>query len=238
MCASPRTTILPAVMAFLLPWTSGSAQTGTQAKRPLVEINTSVGRMVVALYNETPVHRDNFLKLVREHYYDSTLFHRVIPGFVVQAGDPTSRRANDRHMVLGRGGPGYTLPSEVLPQFVHTRGVLGAAGDPDAQATEGRTNGSQFYIVQGSPWSPSDLRLQEQRMDERDPAHSHQHTPEQVRAYATKGGSPHLDGDYTVFGEVVDGLDVLDRICSIPTDGSDRPLEDVRIWMRVLPMTP
>lgn len=236
MCAPPRTTILHALLAFLLPLSGLVAQSG--AKRPLVEINTPQGRMVVALYNETPVHRDNFLKLAREHYFDSTLFHRVIPGFVIQGGDPTSRRANDRHMVLGRGGPGYTLPSEVMPQFVHTKGALGAAGDPDAQATEGRTNGSQFYIVQGQTWSPSDLRMQEQRMDERDPKKSHQHTPEQVRDYATKGGAPHLDGEYTVFGEVVEGLDVLDRICTIPSDGTDRPLEDVRMWMRVLPMEP
>lgn len=234
MCApSP----LPKVLVLLV-FLWGAKALNAQGTRPLVELNTTMGRMVLALYNETPAHRDNFLKLVREHYYDSTLFHRVIPGFMAQGGDPESRGADDRHKVLGRSGPGYTLPPEIRPELVHTKGAVGAAGDPEAHGSEGRTSGSQFYIVQGQPWSPSDLRQQEQRMDERDPSKSHMHTPEQVRAYATSGGSPHLDGEYTVFAQVVEGLDVLDHICALPCDGNDRPMSDVRIWMRVLTQSP
>lgn len=190
-----------------------------------------MGRMVVALYNETPEHRDNFLKLVQEGFYDSLLFHRVIPGFMVQGGDPESRSAAPGQM-LGNGGPGYTVPAEIVPGLVHTKGALAAARQGDQVNPEKRSSGSQFYLVQGKPFQPNELDMVAQRA-------SRYGTPvtyseEQKETYATEGGAPHLDGSYTVFGEVVEGLDVIDRIAAVQRDGRDRPVSDVRMFMRVL----
>lgn len=223
--------LIPAFLSVASPL---SAQEGA-ATRPRVEINTTEGRMVVELYNETPVHRDNFLKLVREHYYDSTLIHRVVPGFVMQGGDPLSRNAPDHHMVLGRGGPGYTLQPEIDRSFIDRKGALVAAQPTEEPNPEKRSHGSQFFLVDGRTWSPSDLRMLAQRRNAADPGLDVAYTPEQVQAYATSGGAPHLDGNYTVFGQLVEGTDVLDRITALPCDVQDRPLTDVRIWMRVLP---
>lgn len=212
-----------------------SAQGGAVEKRPLVEIKTTAGRMVVELYNETPAHRDNFLKLVREHYYDSTLFHRVIPGFMVHGGDPDSRKAVDRTVPLGQGGPGHTLPAEIRPALIHRRGALAAARAGDDVNPGKRSSGSQFYIVQGRTWSPSDLEQLEARMNSNRPDSTKVHyTPDQVATYKVLGGAPHLDGGYTVFGQVVTGMEVLDLIANQPCDGMDRPLADIRVWMRVL----
>lgn len=190
-----------------------------------------MGRMVVALYNETPEHRDNFLKLVQEGFYDSLLFHRVIPGFMVQGGDPESRSAAPGQM-LGNGGPGYTVPAEIVPGLVHTKGALAAARQGDQVNPEKRSSGSQFYLVQGKPFQPNELDMVAQRA-------SRYGTPvtyseEQKETYATEGGAPHLDGSYTVFGEVIEGLDVIDRIAAVQRDGRDRPVSDVRMFMRVL----
>lgn len=196
-----------------------------------MEVRTDMGRMVVALYNETPEHRDNFLKLVQEGFYDSLLFHRVIPGFMVQGGDPESRSAAPGQM-LGNGGPGYTVPAEIVPGLVHTKGALAAARQGDQVNPEKRSSGSQFYLVQGKPFQPNELDMVAQRA-------SRYGTPvtyseEQKETYATEGGAPHLDGSYTVFGEVVEGLDVIDRIAAVQRDGRDRPVSDVRMFMRVL----
>lgn len=206
-----------------------------QDARQRVEINTTQGRMVVALYDETPEHRDNFLKLTREHYYDSTLFYRVVPGFTAQGGDPGTRNAPDHNMVLGNGGPGYTLKAEPRRELIHKKGALVAARPTDLSDPEKRSHGSQFFLVDGQPWSPSDLGLLVQKRNAADPGIDHAYTPDQMREYATHGGLPKLDGNYTVFGEVVEGLDVLDRIMAVPCDGRDRPMTDVRMWMRVLP---
>ena len=212
-----------------------SAQQKPLEKRHLVEIRTTAGRMVVELYNETPVHRDNFLKLVREHYYDSTLFHRVIPGFMIQGGDPDSRKAEDRAVPLGQGGPGNTLPAEIDTSFIHRKGALAAARLGDDVDPEKRSSGSQFYIVQGRIWPPSDLEQLENRLNsERPDSLGVHYTPDQVETYNTLGGTPHLDGGYTVFGQVVAGMDVLDLIANQPCDGADRPLADIRMWMREL----
>jgi peptidyl-prolyl cis-trans isomerase B (cyclophilin B) len=211
------------------------AQDAPAAPRHRVEINTTAGRMVVELYNETPVHRDNFLKLVREHYYDSTLFHRVIEGFMIQGGDPDSRKAEDRTKPLGNGGPDYTLPAEFRPELFHRKGALAAAREGDAINPGKRSSGSQFYIVQGREWNPQDLAKLEERMNAQRPDSADVHyTPGQVKVYGEEGGSPHLDGNYTVFGQLVEGMDVLDRIAAQPTDGNDRPLKDIRMWMRVI----
>jgi len=188
-----------------------------------------MGNMIVALYNETPQHRDNFLKLARSGAYDSLLFHRVIPGFMAQTGDPESKHAKPE-AALGQGGPGYTLPAELVPAFIHKRGALAAARLPDDQNPERRSSGSQFYIVQGRPHEAADLeRVMERNARYGTPV---SYTEEQRRIYATIGGAPHLDGAYTVFGEVVEGLEVLDAICNALCDGRDRPLKDIRIFVR------
>lgn len=226
------------LLAALLVASSGvaAAQVKVPQKRTRVEINTTAGRMVVELYNETPAYRDNFLKLVREHYYDSTLFHRVIPGFMVQGGDPDSRRADDRAVELGQGGPGYTLPAELRPELIHRKGALAAARLADDVNPTKRGSGSEFYIVQGRKWLPADLRQLVERMNAGRPDSAKVHyTPDQMETYGNLGGAPRLDGNYTVFGQVVSGMDVLDRIASLPCDAMDRPLTDVRIWMRILP---
>ncbi|MBZ0205658.1 MAG: peptidylprolyl isomerase [Flavobacteriales bacterium] len=222
-------------MALLAGLGTTFGQAKTAGKRHLVEINTTAGRMVVELYNETPLHRDNFLKLVRQHFYDSTLFHRVIPGFMIQGGDPDSRKAEDRAVPLGQGGPGYTVPAEINPELIHRKGALAAARLGDDVNPEKRSSGSQFYIVQGRTWRPTDLAQLEARINEDRPGSLAMHyTPDQVQTYANLGGAPHLDGGYTIFGQVVSGMEALDLIANQPCDNLDRPLADVRMWMRVL----
>lgn len=211
-------------------WTS--AQVPAAPPRPLVQFRTPLGTMVVALYNETPAHRDNFLKLAREGAYDSLLFHRVVPGFMAQSGDPDSKRAR-LETPLGTGGPGYTLPAEIVPGLAHFRGALAAVRLPDEVNPERRSNGSQFYLVQGQAQTMDDLaRVSERNARFGTPV---TYSDEQRRRYMEHGGSPHLDGAYTIFGEVVEGLDVLDAICSAPCNSYDRPLTDIRIFVRPLP---
>lgn len=246
--------------------------------RVKVEVKTSMGDFVVELYNETPQHRDNFVKLAREGYYDGVLFHRVINQFMVQAGDPSSKSA-DSTAVLGEGDPGYTLPAEfVYPKYFHKRGVLAAARTADQVNPERRSSGSQFYIVTGRVYTPDMLDgMKKRQADQRkqqifnDFAMQHidsiramqsrndmaglealqneliakteaqyatapfEFTPEQVEAYTTVGGTPHLDGQYTVFGEVVQGYETINKIQNVETGAHDRPLTDVKIIsMRVL----
>lgn len=209
----------------------GQAPPTPLATRPLVRLKTTKGDMVIALYNETPAHRDNFLKLAREGALDSLLFHRVIPGFMAQTGDPDSRTAAPG-TALGQGGPGYTLPAEIVPALIHKRGAVAAARQPDEVNPERRSSGSQFYIVQGRTFAADDLeRVAERNARFGTPV---RYTEQQRRIYAQEGGTPHLDGAYTVFGEVVDGLEVLDAICAAPCDGRDRPLQDIRIFARPL----
>ncbi len=235
MSARPTLPLIPVVLAFLLLAAGVSGQATDPPKRPLVEVNTTLGRMVIGLYNETPEHRDNFLRLVQEHYYDSTLFYRAVPGAMIIGGDPASRNADDRHRVLGLGGPGHTLPPEIRPSIVHVKGALGMVRDETHPASDKRSHGAYFYIVQGQDWTPTDLRLVEQKRAAQNPETTVPYTPEQVRAYATNGGAPRMDGEYTLFGQVLEGLDVLDRIAAIPCNNRDRPMTDVRMWMRVLP---
>lgn len=223
-----RTSLRP-----LLPWLAAILFVGglRAQPRPLVELRTEHGALVIALFNETPQHRDNFLKLVREGFYDSLLFHRVIPGFMIQGGDPASRTAPGG-APLGATGPGYTLPAEIVPGIHHLKGRLAAARQNDQVNPERRSSGSQFYIVQGKPYQPKELAQMEARS-------ARYGTPvtydaASAEAYAREGGAPHLDGAYTVFGEVLEGLEVLDRIAAVPCNEMDRPLNDVRMWMRVL----
>ncbi len=197
---------------------------------PPILIHTPYGTMRMRLYCETPIHSENFLKLAREGFYDSLLFHRVIPTFVIQGGDPNSRNAKPGQ-VLGQGGPGYTLPAEIKPNLYHKRGAVAAARLPDNVNPERRSSGSQFYIVLGRRYTEEELNRIEQRMGIK-------FTPEQRKIYTTIGGTPFLDGQYTVFGEITSGMEVADKIASLPRDPYDRPKQDVPFWIEILDQQP
>lgn len=244
----------------------------------LVEIKTTEGNLTVRLFGDTPRHRDNFVKLAKEGYYNGVLFHRVINEFMVQTGDPDSKTAPAGKM-LGSGGPGYDIEAEIVyPTHFHKRGALAAARQGDQVNPERRSSGSQFYIVTGKAYNDSTLNQMERQLQMmqkqnifNDLAREHRDsimtlrrnrdqaglqalqdelvaitekkaaeaparlTAEQREAYTTTGGTPHLDNQYTVFGEVVDGMDVIDKIEKVETDSHDRPLKDVKILsMRVL----
>ena len=199
-------------------------------RQKMVKIETTLGTIKVKLYDETPLHRDNFLKLVEDEFYEGVLFHRVIKDFMIQAGDPESKTA-DSLTHLGAGGVGYTVPAEIVfPQLYHKRGALAAARQGDMVNPEKKSSGCQFYIVQGQTFTDEQLDQMEKRiayqLRMREPFH---YTEEQRIAYKTFGGTPHLDGQYTVFGEVVEGFDVLQKISEVETGRGDRPVEDIRI---------
>jgi cyclophilin family peptidyl-prolyl cis-trans isomerase len=242
----------------------------------VITIKTRFGDMVAILYDETPKHKENFLKLARQHYYDSLLFHRVIDGFMIQGGDPDSKKAPSGQR-LGNGGPGYTVPAEFNPRFFHEKGALSAARLGDQVNAEKASSGSQFYIVHGTKQSESQLKLDPEKynralqqffqkqenqvyrdsinffMRNRDekgfqtylerlqPVVEQQLgisvdrdiSPEALKAYTTIGGAPHLDGQYTVFGKVIKGLDVIDKIAAAQRDMHERPLEDIRMTVTV-----
>lgn len=190
-----------------------------------VELTTSKGIIVVRLSDSTPLHRDNFLKLVKQHYYDSILFHRVIQNFMIQAGDPNSKRAV-AGSPLGNGGPSYTVPAEIKTTFFHHKGVLAAARTSDDVNPQRASSGSQFYIVKGRMHTDASLdSVETYRLKRKLPA-AHR------EVYKSMGGSPHLDQSYTIFGEVVSGLNVVDSIAAVPTskgNDRDRPLSDIKI---------
>ncbi len=181
-------------------------------------MNTKFGPMKILLYNGTPKHRDNFLKLTNEHFYDSLLFHRVIKNFMIQGGDPDSKHAKPGQM-LGGGDVGYRVDAEFNTLLFHKKGVLAAARDENPTKA---SSGCQFYIVQGKKFTDSDLDNIEKQTGRKMSA-------EQREIYKTIGGTPHLDMGYTVYGEVIEGINVLDSIAAVKTDKTDRPLDDVRI---------
>jgi cyclophilin family peptidyl-prolyl cis-trans isomerase len=244
----------------------------------VVTIKTSYGDMVAILYDETPKHKANFIKLAKEHYFDSLLFHRVIAGFMIQGGDPDSKRAQPGQP-LGQGGPGYTVDAEFNPNLFHEKGALSAARLGDEQNPTKASSGSQFYIVQGTVIPSSDLedlRIDQMKFNTafrqvmQNPANQplidtlnkiyltgdmqaykkkifslvpriEKETgmtlakfvsPEKIKAYTSVGGAPHLDGGYTVFGKVIKGLEIIDKIASVQTNG-ERPLEDIRMVVMV-----
>jgi len=245
-------------------------------KETKVAIKTNLGTITVKLYNETPIHRDNFIRLVKKHYYDSLLFHRVIKNFMIQAGDPYSKTAKNG-TPLGNGGPGYTLPAEIKFGLYHKRGALAAAREPDNVNPKKRSSGSQFYIVQGRKFTDDELNKMEKRIQNSqrnelaikflskpenramkfklDSLYKNHMTDEikefskeivdkamkdanqtpfmftleERKIYKTQGGTPHLDSQYTVFGEIVSGFDVLDKIANVKTNSNDRPFQDIRI---------
>jgi peptidyl-prolyl cis-trans isomerase B (cyclophilin B) len=192
-------------------------------------METTMGTIEVMLYNQTPKHRDNFLSLVEEGAYDSLLFHRVIKDFMIQGGDPESRNAV-KGQLLGDGDRPYTLPAEFRLEdgIFHRRGALAAAREGDDVNPEQRSSAMQFYIVWGRVFDDDRLDYVQQRMDEITGGKV-KYTKEMRESYKTVGGTPHLDGMYTVFGEVVSGMDAVDAIQQVATDENDRPMEDVRI---------
>ena len=251
---------------------AGSNQKNNMEKRTQVKLETTQGDIVVALYNETPKHRDNFIKLAKEGVYDSTLFHRVIKQFMIQAGDPDSKTANDTAS-LGSGDVGYTIPAEFVPKFFHRKGALAAARMGDDVNPNRESSGCQFYIVIGRKFREAQLLyMAAQKNNQRvetifnELARKHMKeiyklrkanddnalmelqdsleaqayamakeeepfmfTPEQLAAYSTVGGAPHLDVAYTVFGEVVSGMETVEKIEVTKTGRADRPIENVRI---------
>lgn len=189
-----------------------------------VELVTTAGNITIRLSDSTPLHRDNFLKLVKSKFYDSVLFHRVIKNFMIQSGDPDSKRA-EAGKPLGNGSPGYTIPAEFRTSLFHKKGVIAAARTGDNVNPEKRSSGSQFYIVQGKTFTEAGLDSVERDRLKRKLPDAHR------EVYKTLGGTPHLDQNYTVFGEVIKGLEVVDKIATVTTSRTppDRPVEDVRI---------
>jgi peptidylprolyl isomerase len=266
--------VLSVLIVILIGFASFKPLTDDGSGQIKVMMVTDYGTIKIKLYNETPLHRDNFVKLIKEHYYDSLLFHRVIQNFMIQGGDPDSKHAAYGSL-LGDGGPGYTIPAEFNDKLFHKKGVLAAARDGDLENPKQESSGSQFYIVQGMVYNDSMLHQRAlritkmkvfnqvvnrgenkinrekylkysaaQQMDsvkyiydiinkeveeELKTTPVYKFSDEQVQAYKTIGGTPHLDGSYTVFGEVYEGLDVLDKIAAAETDKNNRPLTDIHI---------
>jgi peptidyl-prolyl cis-trans isomerase B (cyclophilin B) len=248
----------------------------TQKKDYIVTIKTKFGDMVAILYDETPKHKANFIKLAKEHYYDGLLFHRVIEGFMIQGGDPESKNAKPGQR-LGNGGPGYTIEAEFNPKFFHEKGALSAARLNDQMNPTKASSGSQFYIVQGKKLNAIEMKIDQQKFStglqqffqkpENKPYYDSiaklyqsgdpkayesyiislkpvvesqlgisvekQVDPKMVEAYSTVGGTPHLDGEYTVFGKVIKGLEVIDKIAALAKDEAERPTEDVTMTVTV-----
>lgn len=207
-------------ISFLIALMIITAMAFAQSTKVLIE--TSMGNITIMLYDETPLHRDNFIKLVESNFYDSILFHRVINNFMIQAGDPTSKNAAP-DVLLGDSDTDYTIPAEFdYPKYYHKKGALAAARTGDDENPERRSSGSQFYIVQGRTFTDEKLDKYE--------AHLGIKMPAEIREYyKTVGGTPHLDTQYTVFGEVLEGMDVVNEIAAVETNKDDRPLVDVRI---------
>ncbi|MBK6937209.1 MAG: peptidylprolyl isomerase [Chitinophagaceae bacterium] len=217
--------ILLLLTAAVFAFASNAQKDSTLKKKDFkrdVLLQTTMGDIVVRLSDSTPLHRDNFLKLVKVGYFDSVLFHRVIKDFMIQGGDPDSKNA-PAGQPLGNGGPAYTIPAEFRQTLFHKKGVIAAARDNNPQKA---SSGSQFYIVQGKKFTEAELEnMENSRLKRKIPA-------EQKEVYKTLGGTPHLDQNYTVFGEVVKGLEVVDKIASVETSKAadrDRPLQDMRI---------
>lgn len=211
-------------LLLLLTFYSSFAQKKPK-KDQLVTIRTTYGEMKAVLYDQTPLHKQNFLKLANEHFYDSLLFHRIIQGFMIQGGDPNSKKAKPDERLGSGGGNLERIPAEFRPELFHKKGALAAARDGNP---EKKSSACQFYIVQGKVYNDSELDAQLKRI-----AGTRMADPTQRETYKTLGGTPHLDGNYTVFGQVISGLAVLDSIAHQPKDRFDRPLKDIRMNMSI-----
>ena len=215
-------------LVFLMACSSSRNATNSLFSRTRILLSTDSGDIVLRLYNQTPLHRDNFIKLVKQHYFDSLLFHRVIKSFMIQGGDPKSKNALPA-IQLGNGGPGYTITAEFDSSLFHKKGALAAAREGDNTNPLKASSGSQFYIVQGKTFTDSGLDSVEKfRLKGRKLPAAHR------QVYKTLGGAPHLDMSYTVFGEVESGLEVVDKIAAAPRDKNNRPLTDIKMKIRIL----
>ena len=216
------------LLSILIAVLFGSLTSVAQTSTTEVLFETTEGNIRIALYDETPIHRDNFLKLTKMHVYDSLLFHRVIKDFMIQSGDTNSKNARPGQR-LGTGDFDYTLEPEFrLPQIIHRRGCVAMAREPDVVNPEMRSSACQFYIVWGKRFSSAEIEQAQERLDT--VTHGRvKLTPEMIKVYKSVGGTPHLDGQYTVFGEVTEGLNIVERIQKAQTDDYDRPFEDIRI---------
>lgn len=225
---------LTIALILLVSTSCGSLKTGGQ-KEQRVLITTTEGDIKIKLYNETPLHRDNFRKLVKSKFYDGVLFHRVIDEFMIQAGDPDSKKA-EADARLGSGDVGYTIPAEFrTPHIYHKKGALAAARTGDNVNPEMRSSGCQFYIVVGKKYTDEQLDALQRTKIARYARYGGEDelrylfNEEARNDYKTIGGTPNLDGNYTVFGEVMEGLDIVERISKTETDRADRPKEDIRV---------
>ena len=275
-----------AILALIIVASCNAATANKKEKKEkskFVIIETTYGEMKIRLYNETPLHRDNFIKLVKDNFYDSLLFHRVIKDFMIQGGDPDSKGAKSG-VTLGEGGPGYQIDAEFVPELIHKKGVLAAAREGDQVNPEKKSSGSQFYIVQGRVFSLEQLAQMEEKINgpkkqkffydyvnnSENSAFKHKldslnkirnqkelnqeisrrleelksemdsslnlfyYTDEQKQIYSAVGGTPHLDQNYTVFGEIIEGLNIIDSIAVVKTDKNNRPIEDIIMKMKVV----
>lgn len=269
-------------VALLITFVHATAVAQSKYMDETVLISTSLGEIQIKLYKDTPMHGNNFLKLAGQGFYDSTLFHRVIEGFMIQGGDPDSRSA-PKGMELGNGGPGYDLEAEILPQYYHVRGALAAAREDDKINPDRASSGSQFYIVHGKTFTEDELIMVEKKQnslakqrifvtimdkpenlalrndfftaDAKTDSTHFKHlldtlngmideqfskqvpfsiAPERREIYKTIGGAPHLDGSYTIFGEVIKGMEVVDKIAALSKDANDRPLEDISMKVTII----
>lgn len=193
----------------------------TSPRFTMIEIQTPYGDMLVELFDDTPQHKENFLKLIKEEYFKDLLFHRIIDGFMIQGGDPDSRNA-PAGKNLGAGGPGYQIPAEIEAGHKHFKGALAAARQGDMVNPEKKSSGSQFYIVHGNSTSADELKMMARR-------NNIEYTEEEINQYIENGGTPFLDNQYTVFGQIIKGLDVIDKIAKVETNRADRPMEDIKM---------
>jgi len=219
-CSSPQKVKTDNDSATPESTTQNSLNNNTD-KMTQVLLKTTFGDITIALYDETPEHKANFLKLVNDNFYDGLLFHRIIQGFMIQGGDPDSKNAKPGKQ-LGAGDIGYKIPAEIVKGRFHKRGAVAAAREGDQVNPQKASSGCQFYIVDGTVYDNDKMNMIAQRTGK-------VFSPEQVEAYTTVGGAPWLDGDYTVFGEVISGMDVVDKIAAQKKDGNDRPVEDIKI---------
>lgn len=207
-----------------------AAITAPKSRERLVEITTDYGTMIARLYDATPLHRDNFIKLVQQGFYDSLLFHRVIKDFMIQGGNPASKYA-DSASISGEGAaPGNRIPAEFHPYLIHKKGALAAARDGNPEKA---SSNCQFYIVEGKKYDTAQLNLvYEQRVKPNNPQFKYTHMQKEI--YQRIGGTPFLDQNYTIFGEVISGLNVIDKIANVQTGTGDRPLKNIRMKIRLL----
>ena len=218
--------IYPLSIIFLISCTATKKNINKVTEPIRVKIETDAGTMVVKLYDQTPLHRDNFVKLVKEHFYDSLLFHRVINNFMIQGGDPNSKNAQPGE-VLGEGGLSYAISAEFDTSLFHKKGALAAAREGDNENPAKASSSTQFYVVDGKPFTNEELDQIEATFTIKIPENHRE-------VYRTVGGTPHLDMNYTIFGEVISGMEVIDKIASVPKDDNNRPLNNIKMKITFL----